>query len=87
MLDLDQERLAVDRALSRALKREACPDPVEDVDQAVRWLWARSNPADWLDDGALPLEAQLACDVFWISEHDLRAKLKRERVMMKYGAR
>lgn len=85
MLD---ERASVDRALARAVRRAACPDPVSDVDQAVAWLWARSPVSEWLDDeDAFPLEAQLVCDVFWLSERDLRAKLKRERAMMKYGVR
>lgn len=54
--------------------------PVSDYDSALRWLWTFSRPGDWLDcdEGDLPLEAVLICDVFWLTRKQLLARLRKD---------
>lgn len=58
--------------------------PVSTYEQAIWWLigeWV--NHPDFLrDDGPLPPEGRLACDMFWVTERQLRADvIKRWREM------
>lgn len=54
--------------------------PVSDYEQAKQWLWTYSRPWEWFDDvepDQLPLEAQLICDVFWVTPDKLLRDLRR----------
>lgn len=54
-------------------------EPISTYEQALWWLigeWI--NHPDFLaDDAALPPEGRLACEIFWVSEAQLKADIKR----------
>lgn len=54
------------------------PLSVSSYSEALRFLWHYAKPESWcFDDAApLPLEAQLICAIYWVSEKSLRHDLQ-----------
>lgn len=55
------------------------PLQVSSYDEAKAWLWQYSHPEKWVFNPALdlPLEAQLVCAVYWVSEAQLVSDMHR----------
>lgn len=52
---------------------------VSSLEDAQRWLWTFARVEDWLFlDGPLPPVAALVCDMFWLSQGQLRDRLMRD---------
>lgn len=54
-------------------------EPVSTYGQALSWLFRHSDVPEWAFEGQsdLPSEANLVCDMFWVTPEQLRKDLRK----------
>lgn len=53
-------------------------EPVSSLADALRWLITYDQPEQWMAANVeLPPVAKLVCDMFWITDDELRAELRK----------